>query len=483
MKKVLYYGKLTTLIAILSFFPIAGELKSTYGALAQQPGNQSKLQVLPDFVDLAEKLAPIVVNVSTTQAASPAQGRPGPFGAPQPFGSPQPFGDPFGGPRGPQRGLGSGFIIDKEGLILTNNHVVQDAQKITVKLYDDREFEATIVGRDQRTDIAVIRITDKKGGLPVAPLGDSSKLRVGEWVMAMGSPFGLDHTVTAGIVSAKGRNIGAGPYDNFIQTDASINPGNSGGPLVNLRGEVVGINTAIFSGSGGNIGIGFATPIDLAKEILPDLIKKGKVTRGWLGVTIQRVTPQIAETLGTAAARGALVASVAPGGPADQAGIKPGDIIVEYNGTEIRDSTELPIMVARTEVGKTALLTIVRDKKRIPTTIRVGELKDEEVLASAPKAGNLGLAVQNVTPEIAEGLGLDRMAGVVVTGVEPQSPAAEAGLRPGDVVLEVNRRKIGNVTELQKTLDEEKPGSNLLFLIRRGANNLFLALKQPNAPG
>jgi serine protease Do len=477
-------------------------LNLPHTAQAQQ-NRPAKFSALPDFVQLAEKLGPVVVNISTTQAVKRSQSSPQPFGrqqpAPEPFGEESPFGgnDPFsdfwrrffgdqfetpGGPV-PRRGLGSGVIIDQKGLILTNNHVVENAEKITVKLSDDREFDAKIIGRDPKTDIAVIQINDGKGSFRVAPLGDSSRLQVGEWVVAMGSPFGLDNTLTAGVVSAKGRQIGAGPYDNFIQTDASINPGNSGGPLVNLRGEVVGINTAIFSRSGGNLGIGFAIPIDLAKEILPQLIKSGKVTRGWLGVTIQRITPELAESLGLEKSRGALVGNVAEGSPAAQAGIQVGDVIVEYNGEPVEDSSALPILVARTEVGKSVKATVIRDKKKVPVTIKVGELKEEEVVAAAPQTGRLGLTVQNVTPQVAESLGLPRAQGVVVTAVQPQSAAAEAGIRRGDVLLEINRKSISNADEFLKLVNQAKAGENLLILISRGGNNLFLALKSPGAQG
>jgi serine protease Do len=464
---------------------------SSIDDLAAQERKDPAVKTLPDFVQLAKKLGPSVVNVSAVPAVKRQQPNqpPSPFGGQPPFGGNEQFnefwrrffGDPFGAPQAPQAALGSGFIIDKQGLILTNNHVVENAEKITVRLQDRREFDAKVVGRDPKTDIAVVRITDKQGDLPVAPMGDSEKLEVGEWVMAMGSPFGLDHTVTAGIVSAKGRHIGAGPYDSFIQTDASINPGNSGGPLVNLQGEVVGINTAIFSRSGGNIGIGFAIPINLAKEILPDLIKKGKVVRGWLGVTIQKVTPEIARALGLEQEQGALVANVVEGSPADKAGIKSGDVIVEFNGQKIADSNELPIVVARTDVGKDANVTVLREKKHIPVTVKIGELKDEEVVASAPQTGKLGMTVQNVTPEIAKALGLNRSEGVVVTAVQPQGVAAEAGIRRGDLILELNRQKISDAADLRKILDQAKPGTNLLFLIQREGNNLFLAAKNPDS--
>ena len=350
--------------------------------------------------------------------------------------------------------------------------------RIVVKLADEREFEAKVIGKDSKTDIAVIKI-NTKGNFALPPLGDSDQLEVGEWVMAIGNPFGLDNTVTAGIVSAKGRHIGAGPYDNFIQTDASINPGNSGGPLINLRGEVVGINTAIFSRTGGNIGIGFAIPINLVKELLPQLKGKGKVTRGYLGVLIQKITPEIAESLGLEKARGALVANVSKDGPADRAGVKVGDVIVEFDGKEIRESNDLPIIVARTSVDKKARLKVLRDKKEVILTVAVGELKDEQVVASTKEKGELGLTVQRVTPQMAESLGLDRAEGVVITAVEPGSPGDEAGLRRGDVVLEMDRKPIRTLEDYRKAIGESKKGKGMLFLVRRGDNTLFLALKPP----
>jgi serine protease Do len=436
---------------------------------------------LPDFVSLAKKMRPVVVNISTTQVSDGRGGSPE-FGSP--FGEDDPFNDFwrrfFGGPmpRGPQRqrSLGSGFFIDGDGSILTNNHVVENASKIVVKLSDDQEYEAKIVGRDPKTDIAIIKI-DGKPNLPAASLGDSDKLEVGEWVVAIGNPFGLDSTVTSGIVSAKGRHIGQGPYDNFIQTDASINPGNSGGPLINLRGEVIGINTAIFSRTGGNIGIGFAIPINLVKELLPQLRGKGKVTRGYLGVLIQKVTPEIAESLGMEKASGALVANVSKDGPADKAGVKVGDVIVEFDGKEIKDSGDLPILVARTSVDKKARLKVLRDKKEVVLTVAVGELKDEEVVATAPEKGELGLTVQRLTPQMAESLGLEKSDGVVVTAVEPGSAADEAGIRRGDVILEVDRKAIRNLDEYKKAIAGTRKGRGVLFLVRRGDNTLFLALK------
>jgi serine protease Do len=439
---------------------------------------------LPDFVALAKKMRPLVVNISTTQVS---EGRGGQQEFGNPFGEDDPFNDFwkrfFGGPlpRGPQRqrSLGSGFIIDADGTILTNNHVVENAQKILVKLSDEQEYEAKVVGRDTKTDIAIIKVNTKTA-LTAVSLGDSDTLEVGEWVMAIGNPFGLDSTVTSGIVSAKGRHIGQGPYDNFIQTDASINPGNSGGPLINLRGEVVGINTAIFSRSGGNIGIGFAIPINLVKELLPQLRGKGKVTRGYLGVLIQKVTPEIADSLGMDRGRGALVANVSKDGPAEKAGVKVGDVIIEFDGKEIKDSGDLPIVVARTPVDRKVRMKVLRDKKELQLTVSVGELKDEEVVASAPEKGELGMTVQRLTPQIAESLGLEKAEGVVVSAVDPGSAADEAGIRRGDVILEVDRKPIRNIDEYKKSLAGVRKGKGVLLLVRRGESTLFLALKPQN---
>ncbi len=436
---------------------------------------------LPDFVNLAKKLKPVVVNISTVTVSEGrgAQEFSGPFGEEDPFHDfwRRFFGGP--GPRGPQRqrSLGSGFIIDGDGSIITNNHVVENASKIVVKLAgDDREYEASVVGRDPKTDVAVIKINTKTSLVP-ANLGDSDQLEVGEWVVAIGNPFGLDSTVTSGIVSAKGRHIGQGPYDNYIQTDASINPGNSGGPLINLRGEVVGINTAIFSRTGGNIGIGFAIPINLVKELLPQLRGKGRVTRGYLGVLIQRVTPEIAESLGLEMAQGALVANVSKGGPAEKGGVKVGDVIFEFDGKPVKDSAELPIIVARTAVDRKITMKVMRDKKEVALTVVVGELRDEEVVASAPEKGELGLTVQRLTPQMAESLGFDKAEGVVVTAVEPGSAADEAGLRRGDVILEVDRKGVRNVDDYRKAIAGVGKGRGVLFLVRRGDSTIFLALK------
>ena len=343
----------------------------------------------PDFVALARDLRPVVVNISTMQVAQQAPRSPGPGRLPPGHGEPEQHGDPmenflekhFGrqGPPGnvQQRSLGSGFIIGSDGSILTNAHVVDNAKKIIVKLADKREFEAKVVGKDPKTDVAVIKI-EAKESLPQVHLGDSDGLEVGEWVMAVGNPFGLDNSITSGIVSAKGRHIGAGPYDDFIQTDASVNPGNSGGPLVNGRGEVVGINIAIVSQTGANVGIAFATPINLVKEVLPQLATKGTVTRGWAGLAIQEVTPEIAEAFGLEKPRGALVAGLVKDGPAEQGGIKVGDIVTEYDGRQINNANEFPLMVARTPVSKKVQMKVFRESKEIAMSITVGELKDSE---------------------------------------------------------------------------------------------------------
>ena len=436
------------------------------------------VRTLPNFTDLAKRVGPSVVNVSTTQVRRRTQGAPSPFGP----------GDPrtdllerfFGGPtpRGPQRqnGVGSGFIIDPNGTILTNYHVVGEAEKISVTLSDGKSFDAKVIGKDQKTDIAVIKI-DAGRELPAVTIGDSDRLEVGEWVIAIGNPFGLDHTITSGIVSAKGRQIGAGPYDNFIQTDASINPGNSGGPLLNLRGEVVGINTAIFSQTGGNIGIGFAIPTNSVKDLLPQLKDKGRVVRGYLGTTVQKITPELADTLGLKQTSGALVADVVKGGPAEKAGIKPGDVITEFDRKEIKDSSDLPGVVARVSPGTSVPVKLHRECKQLSLPITVGELKDNEV-AAAPQESGLGLTVQPLTPELAQSLGLDRAEGIVVSSVAPGSVADEAGLRTGDVITQINRRPVKNMADYNREVGASEKGKSVLFLVRRGQSSVFLALKK-----
>jgi serine protease Do len=447
-----------------------------------------KTITLPSFTELARKLTPVAVNISTTKIV---KGRKSmrQFGPPG-SGEADPYRDFFGDDffrrffgDMPQRdykqqSLGSGFIIDKDGYILTNNHVVAGADAIKVKLASEKEYDAKIIGRDEKTDIALIKITKAPGDLPVAALGDSDRLEVGEWVMAIGNPFGLQETVTVGVVSAKSRTIGAGAYDDFIQTDASINPGNSGGPLFNLNGEVVGINTAIFSPSGGNIGIGFASPINLAKKIVKQLKEKGKVTRGWLGVIVQEVTPDLAKSFGLKEGKGALVADVEKGAPADAAGIRQGDVIISFDGKSISKMADLPLMVAETAVGKDVIIKILREGNEKEFTVKVGELKDSESPAAVEEGqDNLGLSLEEITREMARRYGLQDDDGLLVMQVEPGSPADEAGLKRGDIVKEVNRKKVKTVAQFQKAIEKRKTGESILLLVKRGRSSLWIAIQ------
>jgi serine protease Do len=477
------------LAGYLIFVPSAPRAAEPPEPPAVRTGESSTGLTLPNFVDLARKSFPAVVNISTTSngdgsgsrgSGGGLQGQPG-----------DPFWDPFDRFFGPgqqprrsfkQKSLGSGFLIDKQGSILTNNHVVEDADEIVVKLSDGTEHKAKVLGRDKKTDVALIRIDRAPAVTPIV-FGDSDRLQVGEWVMAIGNPFGLENTVTAGIVSAKGRHIGAGPYDNFIQTDASINPGNSGGPLINLRGEVVGINSAIYSRSGGNIGIGFASPINIAKDLLPDLESHGRVTRGWLGVLIQKVTPEIAESLGLHETSGALVADVTKGGPAKEAGIQVGDVIVEFDGSPVKESLDLPLLVARTPVGKLVKVKVLRGNGEKSIEVKVQQLQDDEVevsrAAGAPE--DFGLTVKDLTPEVAESLGIDSsIEGVVVASIVPGSPADEAQIRRGDVILEVNRRPVADSAAFRTAVLATEKGKSLLVLVKRGDSTIFLALKREN---
>jgi len=447
-------------------------------------GGQLPLVQAPNFADLAERLNPSVVNISTTQVVRGQQRRQVPrFPFPSPFGERDPFEEffeRFFGGEGPQRelrrrSLGSGFIINREGYIVTNNHVVENASDIKISLSDKEEFDAKVIGRDPKTDVALIKIEAKKD-LPATPLGDSGKLRVGEWVVAIGNPFGLGHTVTSGIVSAKGRIIGAGPYDDFIQTDASINPGNSGGPLFNLNGEVVGINTAIVASGQ---GIGFAIPINVAKDLLLQLREKGRVTRGWLGVQVQQVTPELAKSFGLDRERGALVADVVPDTPAERAGIERGDVIVEFNGRKIEHMNDLPRVVASTQPGADVEVKVLRKGQEKMVRVKVSEMSEERVARGGGGTieEGLGMTVQELTPEIARSLGLSETRGVVVSNVEDESPAGEAGIQRGDVIVEVNQKKVSNLREYRAALGRTGGTESWLFLVRRGNNVLYVALK------
>jgi serine protease Do len=442
--------------------------------LMQSSGVMAKT-VAPDFVELAKKLKPSVVNISTAKTIAPQKQLQSPR---SPFGQ-DPFDDFFNRffdvPQHSykQRSLGSGFIISNSGFILTNNHVVAGADEIKVKLSDGREFKAEVKGTDEKLDLAVLKI-DVKGGLPVAELGDSDSIQVGEWVMAIGNPFGLNQTVTAGIVSAMGRVIGSGPYDDYIQTDASINPGNSGGPLFNADGKVIGINTAIVAGGQ---GIGFAIPINMATAVLPQLEEKGKVTRGWLGVAIQPVTPELAKSFGVEGENGALVADVTKDSPADKAGLKSGDIIMEFDGKQIHEMNSLPRYVAATPVGKRVKLKLLRNGKPEEATVTIERLKDgEEGVQTGATEDRLGLTVRDLTGELAAQMGIKDTKGVVVVAVKPGGVAEEAGIAGGDVIKEINSVKINKVNDYTKTVSTHKKGTSIRLLLRRGDSSLFVAI-------
>ena len=463
----------------------------------------------PDsFADLADKLLPAVVNISTTQSVKAEHGDKIPDMPQFPPGSP--FEDFFkdffkhnhpGGKGQPQAetrkatSLGSGFIVDPAGYVVTNNHVIADADSITVILHDNTNLKAEIVGRDTKTDIAVLKIKSDKP-LTAVPWGDSDKSRVGDWVLAIGNPFGLGGTVTAGILSARQRDINSGPYDDFLQTDASINRGNSGGPMFNMDGEVIGINTAIYSPSGGSIGIGFAIPSSLAHEVVAELIKEPDHTvhRGWLGVRIQAVTDEIAESLGLDKARGALVASVTDSGPAQVAGIQPGDVILTFNGKDVTDMRHLPRFVAETPVDKVVPITVWRKRHQAALTVKVGRLQETETASASaetptkPQAQKtegetvkaLGMTLSNLTPDLKEKFSLgDSAKGVVVVDVAKDSPSAEKGLRPGDMIMEAAQEEVKTASQVVgRVADAKKSGrKSILLLVERQGDLRFVALR------
>jgi serine protease Do len=439
------------------------------------------------FADLAEAALPAVVNVSTTQIIDAKQQQL--QGLPEfPEGSPmeeffkefQKRGMPLD--KTPQKAtsLGSGFIISEDGLMVTNNHVIEKAEEITITLHDNTQLEATVLGHDPKTDLALLKIkTNKK--LPFVKWGDSTKARVGDWVMAVGNPFGLGSTVTAGIISARARNINAGPYDEFIQTDAAINRGNSGGPMFNSEGEVIGINTAIFSPTGGSVGIGFAVPSDLAQPIIKQIQEFGSTKRGWLGVRFQPVTPEIAESLGIDAVRGVLVAEVDPKGPAKAAGIQTGDVILSYDGKEIGEKHALPRLVADTKIGRTVPVVIKRNDSRKTLNVTIANLEEAE------KSGKITLSQNNkpdeVQTETIEGLKLkDNLSdekGVVVVDVDSASDAAVKGIKAGDIILEVNQTPANSLDAVKENIQQavEQEKRSVLLRIQRGQERTFVALK------
>ena len=431
----------------------------------------------PDsFAGLVKKASPSVVYISTKKIIKQRYL--------SPFGPDDPIRDLFerfygNRPRDiPQKGLGTGFIIDKEGYILTNNHVVDSVDEIKVTLEDDSIFEAKIIGRDPETDIALIKIDNAKDLKPLE-LGDSDILEVGDWVVAIGNPYGLGHTVTAGIVSAKYRdNVGIGTFDNFIQTDASINPGNSGGPLMNIDGKVIGINAAIFSQTGGSVGIGFAIPINMAKDLLP-MLKSGKIVRGWLGVTVQDIDSDLQEKFDLENKNGALISSVTPGGPSEKEGLKSGDVIVSFQGKEIKDSKRLPYIVSSTPVGTEAKVVVIRKGGKKTFIVKLGERpgSDEYMTEDQTSRLNLGMELETLTPEKARRYGISDTEGLLILDVDINSPAAEAGLRQGDIILEVDREKILTVEDFDKKLKDYKPGDKILLWMKRRNTTIFTTLR------
>jgi serine protease Do len=442
------------------------------------------------FADLAERLLPAVVNIATTQTVEGPGGPGSPLDDLIPDFFDRPPGDQPRRPRSAQS-LGSGFIIDPAGIVVTNNHVIAEADEIKVRLQDDTEYDATLIGRDPKTDVAVLSIDTKGAELPFVEFGSSDGLRVGDWVVAIGNPFGLGGTVTAGIVSARGRDIGQGPYDDFIQTDASINRGNSGGPLFDLDGKVVGINTAIFSQTGGSVGIGFAIAADLASGVVEQLREFGRTRRGWLGVRIQQVTPDIAESLGLDRARGALVSDVIDGGPAQEAGVLAGDIITTFNGQDVDEMRSLPRIVAETRVGREVLVEVWRDNEPVTLTARLGELEQAEEARVIPSAlppqdeeedrlETLGLGLATLTPQLREQYGLDAAAkGVVITEVDEAGTAASKGLRAGDVITEFGQEEVETVEDVKRVLESirNRNETSVLLFIQRGDEKRFIALR------
>jgi serine protease Do len=427
------------------------------------------LSIQQAFTNDAKKVTPAVVNISTISKKKIVQ----------PFFEFSPFDDFFRGlqPK-PQyrreKSLGSGFIINKDGYIITNDHVVRDAETIKVKLSNEKVYDGRVVGSDQKTDIAVVKINARED-LPVAVMGDSDKIDVGQWAIAIGNPFGLSRTVTVGVISAKGRSgMGIETYEDFIQTDAAINPGNSGGPLLNIFGEVVGINTAIVAAGQ---GIGFAIPINMAKQVIPQLIKKGTVSRGWLGVTIQPVTDEIVQSFGLKAAQGALVSDVMAGGPAARAGIKQGDVIVQFAGKAVRDVQQLQRLAADTPIGRKVEVQLIRAGKVLKLALTVGSAESTEAAQARPEEATpsawLGLTVEDLPPQLrARGVN-----GVVVTDVEEGSVAAEAGLQNNDIIVAVNQKKIKNVVEYEKAVKEAEKKGSAALLVKRGAASIYFALR------
>lgn len=476
---------------------------------------QSRANPTAGFADLAERLLPAVVNISTTQVIKAERGQPGQPGPQNPQGRrgpeiPQfPPGSPFEeffkeffdrqGRNGPDtaprraQSLGSGFIIDASGYVVTNNHVIADADEIRVTLHDNTQLTAKVVGRDTKVDLALLKVEPTKP-LTAVKFGNSDNSRVGDWVVAIGNPFGLGGSVTVGIVSARARDINAGPYDDFIQTDASINRGNSGGPMFNLNGEVIGINTAIYSPTGGSVGIGFAVPSALAKNVVEQLQKYGRTRRGWLGVNIQTVTDEIAESLGLDKAKGALVARVTEKGPAETGKIQPGDVVIKFDNREVSEMRRLPRMVAETPVGKLVDVVVWRKGKEVPLKVKLDELDENEQVASAPKTGNpqdkkptsavpsvdaLGMSLTQLTPEGREKFEVpERTKGVLITKVTDGSIASERDMRAGDVIVEVAQEEVTSPAQVLKKVNEARTAGrkSVLVMVERRGEQRFVGL-------
>lgn len=483
--------------------PVLGGIAAAALAMAPIVAAPAAARGAPEsFADLAAQLLPSVVNISTTQLSksrpSRGQGQERSPDQPQvPPGSPfeEFFKDFFErGPQGdrPRRNnsLGSGFIIDPAGFIVTNNHVIAEADEVTVTLHDDTTLKAEIVGRDAKTDLAVLKVkTDRK--LSAVKFGNSDITRVGDWVLAIGNPFGLGGTVTAGIVSARARDIQQGPYDDFLQTDASINKGNSGGPMFNLAGEVIGINTAIFSPSGGSVGIGFAIPVSLARPIIDQLRQYGKTRRGWLGVRIQQVSDEIAESLGLDKARGAMVASVSPNGPAEKAKIEPGDVVLNFDGKDVTEMKRLPRIVAETPIDKNVVVSLWRKGKEVKVNVVVEELNEADTASLQPDTGKgkegskatvdaLGLGLAKLNPDLRDKYDIDAAVdGVVVTDVTADSPAAQKGMRAGDVIVEVAQEQVKEPKDVAEKVKKAKAAGrkSVLLLVDRQGDLRFVAIK------
>jgi serine protease Do len=427
------------------------------------------------FAKVAEVIRPAVININTV-----SKGGAGGPGGRTPF--EEFFGEDFfrrffgdTPERIPQRSLGSGVIVDATGIALTNAHVVEKATEIEVVTLDGGKHKAKVVGLDKKTDLAVLKLDDGKGQFKFARMGDSDKMQVGDWVIAVGSPFGLQATVTAGIISAKARNIGQGPFDDFLQTDAAINPGNSGGPLVNMQGEIIGINTAIVAGGS---GIGFAIPSNMARKIYTEIQSKGRVTRGWLGVSIQPLTAELARSFGAKDTKGVLVSDVVPDSPAAKAGLKAGDIMLEFDGKKVEAPSDLQRSVGFTQPGQDSKMKVWRDQTEKTVDVKIGEAPDEKEAPQRPGRGapsTLGMDARQITPEIARQLNLKSAEGVIVARVDEGSPAADAGVQRGDVIREINRQKVRSMADYERLTKDVKEGDRLTVLLQRGPMSLYVA--------